>query len=392
MNILLIGRGISNISLKKELEKKHKVTFAIEQYEELDDFSIYKKDVNINDYDLFFISPGIGNNDELYLKLKENNKPISSELEYALDKLKNNKIIAITGSNGKTTVASLLSYVLTKKHVKHVLAGNIGDPLINYINIDKDTLIILEVSSFQLERLNYLKPYISIITNITPNHLDRHTLNEYINLKKKIYSKQDNNDYLITNFTTYKKYKFKSKSKLIKINKSIINSKYLRGNHNRYNINFVIKVLKILKIKKYIKDIKSFKGVKYRLEYLGKYNKTNIYNDAKSTTIYSTIEAIKLLKKNTLLILGGKNKNIDYSIIKNYKIKEIIIYGEEAKFTNLNIKKFNTLKDVFIYLNDNINNFKNILYSPGFQSLDQYKNYKERGKEFERLCKEYFNV
>ena len=128
------------------------------------------------------------------------------------------------------------------------------------------------------------------------------------------------------------------------------------------------------------------------MEYLGKYNKTNIYNDAKSTTIYSTIEAIKLLKKNTLLILGGKNKNIDYSIIKNYKIKEIIIYGEEAKFTNLNIKKFNTLKDVFIYLNDNINNFKNILYSPGFQSLDQYKNYKERGKEFERLCKEYFNV
>ena len=392
MNILLIGRGISNISLKKELEKKHKVTFAIEQCEELDDYSIYKKDVNIDDYDLFFISPGIGNNDELYLKLKENNKPISSELEYALDKLKNNKIIAITGSNGKTTVASLLSYVLTKKHIKHVLAGNIGDPLINHINIDKDTLIILEVSSFQLERLNNLKPYISIITNITPNHLDRHTLNEYINLKKKIYSNQDNKDYLITNFNTYNKYKFKPKSKLIKINKSIIKSKYLRGNHNRYNINFVIKVLKILKIKKYIKDIKSFKGVKYRLEYLGKYNKTNIYNDAKSTTIYSTIEAIKLLKKNTLLILGGKNKNIDYSIIKNYKIKEIIIYGEEAKFTNLNIKKFNTLKDVFIYLNDNINNFKNILYSPGFQSLDQYKNYKERGKEFERLCKEYFNV
>lgn len=392
MNILLIGRGISNISLKKELEKKHKVTFAIEQHEELDDFSIYKKDVNINDYDLFFISPGIGNNDELYLKLKDNNKLISSELEYALDKLKNNKIIAITGSNGKTTVASLLSYVLTKKHIKHVLAGNIGDPLINYINIDKDTLIILEVSSFQLERLNNLKPYISIITNITPNHLDRHTLNEYINLKKKIYSKQDNNDYLITNFTTYNKYKFNPKSKLIKINKSIIKSRYLRGNHNRYNINFVIKVLKLLKIKKYKKDIKSFKGVKYRLEYLGKYNKTNIYNDAKSTTIYSTIEAIKLLKKNTLLILGGKNKNIDYSIIKNYKIKEIIIYGEEAKFTNLNIKKFNTLKDVFIYLNDNINNFKNILYSPGFQSLDQYKNYKERGKEFERLCKEYFNV
>ena len=392
MNILLIGRGISNLSLKKELEKNNKVTFAIEDYENLDEFSIYKKDVNINDYDLFFVSPGVRNDDELYLKLKENNKTISSELEYSLEKLKDNKIIAITGSNGKTTVATLLSHVLKRKNIKHVLAGNIGDPLINYINIDKDTLIVLEVSSFQLERINNLKPYISIITNITPNHLDRHSLNEYIEIKKKIYLYQNESDYLITNYNTYNKYKFTPKCKIIKINKSKIKSKYLLGNHNRYNINFVIQVLKILKIKNYIKDIKSFKGVKYRLEYLGKYNKTKIYNDAKSTTIYSTIEAIKLLNKNTLLILGGRNKNIDYSIIKKYKIKEIIIYGEEAKLTKLNIKKFNSLKDIFIFLKDNINKYKNILYSPGFTSLDQYNNYKERGEEFERLCKEYFNV
>lgn len=392
MNILLIGRGISNLSLKKELEKNNKVTFAIEDYENLDEFSIYKKDVNINDYDLFFVSPGVRNDDELYLKLKENNKIISSELEYSLEKLKDNKIIAITGSNGKTTVASLLSHVLKRKNIKHVLAGNIGDPLINYINIDKDTLIVLEVSSFQLERINNLKPYISVITNITPNHLDRHSLNEYIEIKKKIYLYQDESNYLITNYDTYNKYKFTPKCKIIKINKSIIKSKYLLGNHNRYNINFVIQVLKILNIKNYIKEIKSFKGVKYRLEYLGKYNKTKIYNDAKSTTIYSTIEAIKLLNKNTLLILGGRNKNIDYSIIKKYKIKEIIIYGEEAKLTKLNIKKFNSLKDIFIFLKDNINKYKNILYSPGFTSLDQYNNYKERGEEFERLCKEYFNV
>lgn len=392
MNILLIGRGISNLSLKKELEKNNKVTFAIEDYENLDEFSIYKKDVNINDYDLFFVSPGVRNDDELYLKLKENNKIISSELEYSLEKLKDNKIIAITGSNGKTTVASLLSHVLKRKNIKHVLAGNIGDPLINYINIDKNTLIVLEVSSFQLERINNLKPYISVITNITPNHLDRHSLNEYIEIKKKIYLYQDESNYLITNYDTYNKYKFTPKCKIKKINKSIIKSKYLLGNHNRYNINFVIQVLKILNIKNYIKEIKSFKGVKYRLEYLGKYNKTKIYNDAKSTTIYSTIEAIKLLNKNTLLILGGRNKNIDYSIIKKYKIKEIIIYGEEAKLTKLNIKKFNSLKDIFIFLKDNINKYKNILYSPGFTSLDQYNNYKERGEEFERLCKEYFNV
>lgn len=392
MQILLIGKGKSNELLKKELEKNNNVKFAIEDYEKIDNDCIYKKNVNINEYDMFYVAPGVPNNDPLLLELKKNNKYISSELEYSLNRLKNNKIIAITGSNGKTTVASLLSYILKKKNIKHVLAGNIGTPLVKYINISIDTLIILEVSSFQLERVNNLKPYISIITNITPNHLDRHSLEDYIKIKKKIYSLQDKDSFLITNNDTKYKYEINPNVKIKIIKRKNIKTKYLIGNHNIENINFVIQVLKILKIKNYIRIIKKYKGVKYRLEYLGKYKKTKIYNDAKSTTIYSTISALNSLKGKTLLILGGKNKNIDYSIINNLEIQKIIMYGEETKYTSLKINKYLTLKDAFKYVKTNILEYDNILFSPGFTSLDQYESYMERGKEFEKLCKESFKL
>ena len=150
--------------------------------------------------------------------------------------------------------------------------------------------------------------------------------------------------------------------------------------------------MNILNIKKYKKYIKEFQGVKYRLEYIGKYNNTNIYNDAKSSTIYSSIEAIKSVGYNTLLILGGRNKNIDYSCINNIKVKKIIIYGEEAKKTNLKIEKFSDLNDIFEYLKIHINEYKNILYSPGFTSFDLYENYIKRGEDFESKCKEYFKI
>lgn len=392
MEILILGRGKSALCLERELIKENNVTFAIEENELLDNKSIYKKDVNINQYDLFYISPGVRNDDELFLKIKKNNKKISSEIEYALNKLKNHKIIAITGSNGKTTIASLLHYVLDRKKIKNVVCGNIGDPLVNYITVSVDTYIILEISSFQLERIKKIKPYISVITNITPNHLDRHTFDEYINIKKKIFSFQNNNEYLIVNKKTYKKYNIKTNSKIKIIKKLKLKSKHLIGNHNYENFGTVKEILDILNIKDYYEDIKSFRGVKYRFEYIGKYNKTLIYNDAKSTSIYSTIEAIKCVGKNTLLIMGGRNKNIDYSILKKYRVKEIIMYGEEAQKTKLNIKKFLNLAEAMEYVKNNINNFKVILYSPGFTSFDLYNNYIERGEDFEKLCFKNFEI
>ena len=131
MEILILGRGKSALAVKKYLEKDNKITFGIEDNESLDQESIYKKDVDIEKYDLFFVSPGVKNDDPLLIKLIENNKKITSEIEYALSILNKHKIIAITGSNGKTTVATLLHYVLNKKGVKNVVCGNIGDPLIN---------------------------------------------------------------------------------------------------------------------------------------------------------------------------------------------------------------------------------------------------------------------
>ena len=392
MEILVLGRGISALAIKKKLESIHNITFAIDSNEILDDNSIFKDDVNINEYDLFFVSPGVKNDDSLLMKLKLNNKKITSEIEYALNILREHKIIAITGSNGKTTVASLLHHVLDSKGIKNVVCGNIGDPLINYIDIDKQTYIILEISSFQLERLNYFKPYISIITNISPNHLDRHSYGEYIEIKKKIYLFQNKSDFFITNAKTFRSFNMIPRCNIRVTKNHLLRSNYLKGKHNIENIAIVREVLKILDIKNYKDTIKNFRGVKYRLEYLGKIKNTNFYNDAKSTTIYSTIAALKATGKNTLLIIGGKNKNIDYRIIEKHKVKEIIIFGDEAERTTLNIKKFKDLNEVFIYVKDNYTSFKNILFSPGFTSYDLYKNYIERGEDFERLFKKYFQL
>lgn len=392
MEILILGRGKSAKALFNKLKDNNNVKFAIEENEKIDEYSIYKKDVNINQYNIFYVSPGISFKDKLIVKLKENNKLISSEINYALDKLKKHKIIAISGSNGKTTVASILHFILDKLNIKNVVCGNIGDPLVNYINVSIDTLIILELSSFQLENIKYLNPYISIITNITPNHLDRHTFEEYIECKKNIYKNINKNNYFISDKSTIKKYKMNPICNILTYKKYKVKSKYLKGNHNYLNFGIIKEVMNILNIKSYKKYIKEFKGVKYRLEYIGKYNNTNIYNDAKSSTIYSSIEAVKSVGYNTLLILGGRNKNIDYSSINNIKVKKIIMYGEEAKKTNLKIEKFNDLNDIFNYLKLHINEYKNILYSPGFTSFDLYENYIKRGEDFENKCKEYFKI
>lgn len=399
LKILLLGHGVANDGCKRLLDND-KIPC---DYLEI-------KDVN-ETYDLIVKSPGISLFDPFFVDRKE--KIISDiELAYNLRKI---YIISITGTNAKTTVSSMINYVL-KDTYKTVLCGNIGYSICDaVVDNGSDAIYIVEASSFQLEATTSYEPDISVLLNIFPHHLDHHkTLEHYVNSKLKqcisnskdkytIYSldnpyikniRRNNFRNLIT-FSNIKMtadiYNFDNKiyykDKIIcKLNKKMYESDII-------NYMAVVGVLKVLNvnIKKYIRKLKTFKPIKYRLEKLSK----NIYNDAKSTNQYSTIMAIKNFN-NVLLISGGYDRGEILSIQKEIlnKIIHVYAYGQTGVKIKTYMDKmkvkcsvYNTLEEAFNEAYSDIKKNTILLYSPMFASYDQYQSYNDRGYEFELLVK-----
>lgn len=384
MNILIVGSGISALSAYKlALEKGDVPTLLVSEneickVEGLNYILNIELNNKINNFELCVISPGVYYDDERLIILKNNNIKIISEIEYAYTKLNCSPyIIGVTGSNGKTSIVEHLYFVLKNLGVKVVLGGNVGVAFSSIINkIENDTIVILELSNFQLDYIEKFRCNISIITNITPNHLDKTpSYIDYRNSKLSIYKNMKKNDHLIIIDNLNDLVNYKGNIHLI----------YKQDNHFKTNQLFIKKVLEILNIKdnKYIYE---FKGVKYRLQKINDF----IYHDGKSTTPSSTLEALKFINnENIILILGGRNKNLSFKEILDFKIDKIIVYGElKDEINNPNIIKVNTLRDA-IYKFHILKNDKSILlYSPGCASFDQYNSYLERCEEFDKLIKE----
>ncbi|MGM9970742.1 MAG: UDP-N-acetylmuramoyl-L-alanine--D-glutamate ligase [Anaeroplasma sp.] len=395
MKILLLGKGNSTLGCSRLLDSV-KIKYDLLEINELVCY----------DYDLIVKSPGISLEDPVFNKL--NGKVISDiELVY---KIKKPFIIAVTGSNGKTTVVSMLEYILSKKY-KAIACGNIGysfaDAVLDHPDYD---YYILECSSFQLEAIEEFCPNIAVLLNIDLCHLDHHkTLANYVMAKLNIAKNLGKNCYFI-----HKKeipyIKSKSNNEIIysALNTSANifvlgeniynNSKPLFKVNNLFshsveNIMAVLGVLKVLNELKLKNHIKSFKGVKYRLECVDK----NIYNDAKSTNCASTDAALCSLDK-VHLICGGFDRGIPI-ILSNKAISHIRMvyaYGQSNNkiceyFKNKNIYClcYNDLKSAFYSAMYHKEKDEVVLYSPMFASFDQYKNYNQRGEEFDFLLKEY---
>lgn len=392
--VLIIGKGRSAMAAYNLLKKDYLIDFVILDHEELTGFNVYHQKDFLNmiiSYKFIIRSPGVPYNDPVLLKLQKEKIEIISEIELGYRYLNNQKIIAVTGSNGKTTIVTWLDEVLTKLKVDHITCGNIGLPFCEVINnIKKDTIILLEISSFQLENIKSFHPHIAIITNITKNHLDKvPSFDYYIESKKRIYCNMKEKDYLLSTPDTINQYQIKGEFKIIVIEGSNEGNPYLIGLHNRINYHFVKNVLELLNLPTTF--INEFKGVNYRLQLIRNYKGVLIYNDGKSTSVDSTFAAINALdSENMCLIIGGKNKGLDFSKIFEKKIKKIICYGALCHEINEEIDKFQTLNEVIHSLQENILNYKYILYSPGCASFDQFNNYEERSKLFNKLIEENF--
>ncbi|MFH1361328.1 MAG: UDP-N-acetylmuramoyl-L-alanine--D-glutamate ligase [bacterium] len=353
--------------------------------------------------DLIVVSPGIHLDIPVLSKTRV---PIISEIELAFQLLKK-PIIAVTGTNGKTTTTTLIGEMLKAGGKKVAVAGNIGNPLVEVDDVELD-YIVAEISSYQLEVIDKFKPWISVILNIQPDHLERHkTMAEYIKQKAKIFLNQTGDDYLIYNLDDQEVSAMvkTAKSKLIPFSKSeteiiTLSPKEIKipGRHNLENALAAAKVADLCEIdgKTVAGVLRAFPGVEHRIEFTATINGVDFYNDSKATNPDSTLVAIETFAgKGLVLILGGKDKGVSLAAL-SAKIKEsvkgVILIGEAAQRFSQSLK---TVGYENIYFTQTMNAAiekarflarpgEIVLLSPACASFDMFANFEERGQVFKK--------
>ncbi len=371
------------------------------------------------------ISPGVPTNSEIVKKIQEKNVRIISELEFAASLCKAT-LIAITGTNGKTTTTSLMDHVLKTSNKSSHSAGNIGLALSEIANdLNQDEYVALEVSSFQLDFIENFKPKIAMILNITPDHLNRYDndFRKYAESKIKIFSNQDENDYSIINeddenlsgiqkYAVSNVFSFSLKSEIsngayfkdsniIYVENGIEKFRCstddisLKGEHNYANTMAVIIASKILGLENsaIIAALKSFKGVEHRLEFVRDVDGVKFFNDSKATNVDSVWYALRSFEQPIFLILGGLDKGNDYSKIESLvvdKVKKIYAIGSSAEIVfkyfhkKIKVEIKSSLEESVLTANKETNNGDIVLLSPACASFDMFKNFEHRGEIFKK--------
>jgi len=375
------------------------------------------------DCDFIVTSPGVPSSSAVLIKAKEIGMPVYSELEFASWFCKGN-IIAITGTNGKTTTTAMCAHVLNECGIKTYAAGNIGLAFSEIANIvQPGEFVSLEVSSFQLDYIKNFKPKFSMVLNITPDHLDRYEndFNQYASAKLKIAENQNSGEYFISNAddtaipeyigdTNVNRFKFSLKKEVqnggffiddklwfvLKGNKEIVcgaDALNIKGEHNIANALAVLIVAKLLQLpnEEIANAFGSFPGVEHRLEFVREINGVRFINDSKSTNIDSIWYALRSFDKPIYLILGGKDKGNDYNHIKDLvkdKVKKIFAIGESAQkiydFFNpiVPVSIMNTLEEIVEAGRKEAEANSIVLLSPACASFDMFNDYEHRGKVF----------
>lgn len=432
-NILIMGFGVTGKSSLKFLRDFPVKIYIYDKNIDLqnlkvdEDFIIFK-DEDLDKIDLIVKSPGIYPFDDLLVKAREKNIEIISDIELSYRYLKTDNVVAVTGTNGKTTTTTIVGDILKRK-AKTFVVGNIGRGILEITKeAKKDDFIVIEASSFQLEDTIKFKPHIALLTYVTSDHLDWHkTTENYVNAKFKIFANQDENDFAILNYEDRKlakKYNIKAQKYYFSMEKisekgsyfedgkifyndgksteEILEVKDLKipGVHNIKNVMAAIIIAKLFGIDSNTikRSISSFTGVEHRIEFVRELNGVKYYNDSKGTNPDSTEVAIAAMDGDVILIAGGydKNSNFDNLIEKSKdKLKTVILLGETADKISNSCKKskveFYIVKD----LNKAVELAKklslkgeDVLLSPACASWDMYSNYEARGRHFKDLVRE----
>jgi len=343
--------------------------------------------------DLVVLSPGVKSDAEPCCWAKDLRVEIISEIELAASVCPA-PIIAITGTNGKTTTTTLVGEIIKAFGRKCFVLGNIGQPFSQYVlSIKPEDFVSLEVSSFQLEAIKQFHPKVAVLLNLTPDHLDRYkNMEEYLAAKKRIFMNQDENDWLILNHKDEALLKIvpEAKSRVLFFNKTAA--------HGDFNPNqlAVLAVAQALRIDREIvlEVFKNFKGVEHRMEFVREFNGIEFVNDSKATNIDSTIWALTNIRKPAILIAGGRDKGSDFasiaSLIKE-KIEHVVLVGEAAERIEkawhgvVPMTIVQTFPEAVQLAAKKASCGKMVLFSPMCKSFDMFTDYEHRGRTFKEL-------
>lgn len=429
--ILILGAAKSGVAVAKLLAK-HNNDITLTDMKEINADVVKELEllgINIiitdnqldlisKDYDVIVKNPAIMAIGPIAEKVKELNIPLVNEVEVAYHFLpKDVKIIGITGSNGKTTVTTMIYELMQKLNMPVVLGGNIGFPLSQIIDkVKSNDILVLELSDHQLNDIKEFKTDISVLTNISPAHLDYHGSYEHYKMaKKNIFNRHDANDIAIINknnedalevsqdIKSHKEYfndevNYYNENGLYIDNEKVLDYEDIavKGNHNYENILATLLVVKnfawdIDIIKEYFKE---FKGVEHRLELVAKKNGVLYYNDSKSTNNEATITALKTFNEPIHLILGGLDRGQDFHELDNYmqNVKMIYAIGSTINRVEVYAKEINkpcfvakTLENAMVEISKNVLEGEVVLLSPASSSQDFYVKFEDRGEEFKKL-------
>lgn len=375
-------------------------------------------------------SPGIPEKNEMVKKIRANGIPIISEVELAYRYKGNSKIIAITGSNGKSTCTSLIYHICKTAGLDCALVGNIGYSFAKQVAEDPKPLYVAEISSFQLDDIKTFKADIALLLNITEDHLDRYEyqFENYVNSKFKIINNQTGNDFFIYNeddevitqriqtqqlttnplpFSMKQEVKkgayIKGDQMMLRIQEERVSMSIydfaLKGKHNQYNTmaaGIAAATLGIRK-EKIREAVKTFQSLEHRSEYVATVRGVEFINDSKATNVNSTWYALESLNRPTILILGGVDKGNDYSLIEDLvkeKVKGIVCMGLDNKKIHTafggmvkNIVDTVSAADAVQAAFQMAVKGDVVLLSPACASFDLFKNYEERGRMFKEAVK-----
>jgi len=441
----ILGAGRSGIAIAKLLKKNGAKTFLSDggdksKLKYLDeellkkegiDYELGRHSEKVFESDIIIKSPGISPDNEIIIKAKQLNKKIYSEIEAAYWFCKS-PVIAITGTNGKTTTTVLTGDIFKNAGFDAKVCGNVGLAFSEIVNdLKEDSLVVLEVSSYQLNDIEEFRPAVSVLMNITPDHIDWHgNFESYLNAKLNIVKNQTEDELTIINyddntlreavknanskkayFSIHEKLtdkgleagSFVEEGKIIYFNRlknieeEIMRTKEIniRGNHNLYNSLASIISARAFDIKKELirETLMSFPGVEHRIEFVRELNGVGFYNDSKATNIESLIVALESFEGNLILILGGRETGNDYSIIDKLvyeRVKQIIAIGETKGKILKHFEKIkkvtaaNSLKEAVNKAMESGKTGDIVLLSPACKSFDMFDSFEHRGEEFKK--------